>query len=309
MKKRRIYVICLVCLLVLAAAIFAVVRSRADEGVVSKKNAENFGALLTDMALAAEDPAGENASKIDADLAAIRKTNRRDLELAQAIADHWRQVYLDPAYELCLYRGEEEADVLRQAGVPDGGKHAIVVLGYELMGGEMQPELVGRCETAAAAARALPSAILVCTGGATGENNPDKHTEAGLMKDYMVNECGVDPARIFIDESAMTTQENAVNTYKILQANGIGTMTIVTSSYHQRWGQAVYHALGELYRRQNGYDVKIVGNYCYDTEPTVPLYRKDARIAVMQIAGILELPEEVIRSLPPFMERPAGEDR
>ena len=309
MKKRRIYVICLVCLLVLAAAIFAVVRSRADEGVVSKKNAENFGALLTDMALAAEDPAGENASKIDADLAAIRKTNRQDLELAQAIADHWRQVYLDPAYELCLYRGEEEADVLRQAGVPDGGKHAIVVLGYELMDGEMQPELVGRCETAAAAARALPSAILVCTGGATGENNPDKHTEAGLMKDYMVNECGVDPARIFIDESAMTTQENAVNTYKILQANGIGTMTIVTSSYHQRWGQAVYHALGELYRRQNGYDVKIVGNYCYDTEPTVPLYRKDARIAVMQIAGILELPEEVIRSLPPFMERPAGEDR
>ena len=155
----------------------------------------------------------------------------------------------------------------------------------------------------------LPSAILVCTGGATGENNPEKHTEAGLMRDYMVNECGIDPARIFIDESAMTTQENAVNTYKILQANGIGTMTIVTSSYHQRWGQAVYHALGELYRRQNGYDVKIVGNYCYDTEPTVPLYRKDARIAVMQIAGILELPEEVIRSLPPFMERPAGEDR
>ena len=75
-------------------------------------------------------------------------------------------------------------------------------------------------------------------------------------------------------------------------------MTIVTSLYHQRWGQAVYNALAELYRQQHGYSVEILGNYSCDLMPDVPAYRNDDQIAVRQIAGILELPRDALQDLP-----------
>ena len=67
----------------------------------------------------------------------------------------------------------------------------------------------------------------------------------------------------------------------------------------------MYHTLAELYRRQYNYGIESIANFCYDTEPTVEMYRAGDRIAAFQIAGILELPEDVIRSLPSFA-RPAA---
>ena len=303
MKKRKtwIIIICIAAVLIAAAVIaLAVTRARTPKTPVSQANAANFGALLTDLVNAAETPGAGDEETIRADLAAIRAVSKKDHAIAASIAEHWQSVYLDPDYRLFLYHGGGSAPELAEAGIPDSPTHAIVVLGYELEDGQMQPELVGRCETAAAAARAFPHTILVCSGGATGPNNPDGNTEAGLMKAYLTERCGIDEARIFIDEDAMTTQENAVNTFRILQENKVRTMTIVTSTYHQLWGQAVYHTVAELYRQQHGYPVEIVGNYCYDTEPTVEMYRHGARIAAFQIAGILELPEDVIRALPSF---------
>ena len=256
-------------------------------------NDANFGQLLTDLVTAYEHPEDYDPRTVNADVAAIRAVDRKDGAMAKSIADHWKKVYLDPDYTLCLWQGGTEAPELKKSGIPDSARHAIVVLGYELKNGAMQPELERRCEAAAAMARTFPRTILVCTGGATGENNPAKHTEAGLMKAYLTERCGIDPDRIFIDEQAMTTQENAVNCFEILRTQKVRTMTIVTSSYHQRWGQAVYNALATVYRLQKGYRVDIVGDYSYDCAPDVPLYENDARIAVFQIAGILELPKEI----------------
>ncbi len=303
MKKRVIVVLLAVCLLAALTAL-ALRLSQKEGPPVSRANARNAAALLTDLVTAAESPSEGDAARIAADLDAVRSVSRSDYRLLKAIADHWQQVYLDPTHELCLYRGDGTAPELMDAGIPDGPTHAIVVLGFELMDGEMQQELVGRCEAAAAAARALPNAIMVCSGGATGPNNPDGHTEAGLMKAYLTEKCGIDPARIYIDEAAMTTQENAVNTFRILQENGVKTMTIVTSAYHQRWGEAVYHTVAELYRRQHDYPVEIVGSFSLDKEPDVPMYAMDARIAAFQIAGILELPEEARSALPSFFPEP-----
>ena len=265
---------------------------------ITAENAANVGALLSDLVSAYETPTNMDSVRIEADLEAIRAVNEEDCAVAQSIADHWSAVYLDPDYKLYLHQGEEKAEVLAETGIPDSKTHAIVVLGYELQDGEMQPELKGRCEAAAAVAREFPKAILVCSGGATGANNPQRHTEAGLMKAYLTKICGIEESRIYTDEQAMTTQENAVNTLRILQAQKVRTMTIVTSAYHQRWGQAVYNAIAAVYRQQRGYSVEIVGNYSFDTEPMVGTYRNDAEIAVRQIAGILELPSNVIRSLP-----------
>ena len=277
----------------LTAAIFALLllagTCRAAEPVT-------FGALLADLVEAYESPSGDDAARIDADVAAL------DDDIAEAVAEHWKRVYLDGSYRLLLFGRDDPAEL----EIPDPDVHAFVILGYELQNGEMTEELKGRCDAAAAAAAAFPEAILVCSGGATGRNNPYQHTEAGLMRDYLVNVCGIDASRIFIDERAMNTAENAVNTYDILRRQGMETMTIITSAYHQRRAQVLYNALAAKYRQEYGFRAEIVGNYCYDIEPSGPSSSIDDRLAVQQLAGILGLPQEQ-RALLPSAQAGSGE--
>jgi len=283
---KRIIAAVLAVLLVLTGTLAA-----AQTRWIGEESKKHFAALLTALVNAYETPSEGDDARIDAELDAIREVSPSDYDIAQAIAKHWRDVYLDDDYPLFIYRvGEERAASLEQTSLRDSTRHAFVVLGYELKNGQMQPELMGRCAAAAAAARSFPSAILICSGGATGDNNPSRHTEAGLMRDYLVERCGIKASRIHIDERAMTTLENASNTMEMLQQQGIETMTIVTSTYHQRWGQVVYNAVAALYRHYFGYSVEIVGNYCYDTEPEHDMYRDDDRMAIHQIAQLLNIP-------------------
>ena len=98
--------------------------------------------------------------------------------------------------------------------------------------------------------------------------------------------------RVFIDERAMTTVENAVNSLEILRAQGIETMTIITSDYHQRRGQAIYNAMSALYARDYGYAPAIVGNYCYGTDADEAVFQNDVLIAARQLSQLLNLPRE-----------------
>ena len=298
--KTRTFLIIILCIVLLTAAVLAFTLQPAPVwDHVAEANGMNFAVLLTDLEKAFEEP-GMDPAVIEKDLEAIRKVDGGDYEIAKSIAEHWQKVYLDPDYSLALNHGEEIAAPEDIAGIPNSRNHAIVVLGYELKDGQMQPELITRCEAAAALARALPETILVCSGGVTGENNTARNTEAGLMKSYLTGNCGIAPSRIFIDEDAMTTAENALNTLRILQKQNVHSMTIVTSEYHQRWGQADYNAVAEIYRMQHGYPVEIIGNYSCDVAPTVDIYKTGWKIAVHQIAQILDLPKEAIGTLPPF---------
>lgn len=266
--------------------------SLAEEYHIDEGNMEYFSTLLTDLLSAYEAPSEDDAQRLEADLEAIRTVSESDGEIARSIAEHWRTVFMDPDYALCLYDGGEYATALEQSLFDDIDTHAFVVLGFQLKDGEMTEELMGRCEAAAAAARSFPGAILVCSGGATGENNPEGHTEAGLMKGFLVESCGIDASRIFIDEQAMTTVENAINTFGILEANGVGTMTIVTSAYHERRAQVIYNAIGALYGKTHGYSVRMIGNYCLDIEPFDEGQRNDAQIAIRQLTSVLGLPQD-----------------
>lgn len=265
--------------------------AEAERHRILPENKRHFAKLLTALVNAYEQPSAGDDTEIDAELEAIAQASEADYEIASAIADHWRAVYLDDEYRLYIHHeGELYASELEKTCLRDSSLHAFVVLGYELKNGEMSAELVGRCEAAAAAARSYPNAIIVCSGGATGENNPRMHTEADMMRDYLVDKCGIDPSRIHIDTNAMTTIENAVNTLRILEREGMETMTIVTSTYHQRWGQAIYNAVAVMYWQAYGYDVEIEENYCYETEPPKDAYRNDDRIAAHQIAQLLDVP-------------------
>ena len=263
---------------------------RNEEYAISDSNGEHFEQLFSDLLKASQQPSSEDSQTILTDLNAIRSVSEKDYALASSIANHWQKVYLDPEYHLCMYPEENISSGTENRDIPNTSKHAFIVLGYELQNGEMTDELKGRCEAAAAAARSFPYSVLVCTGGATGGNNPEHHTEAGLMKQYLIEQCGIRGERIFVDEKAMTTAENAVNTFEILRENEIKTITIITSSYHQRWGQVLYNGLGAMYEQKYGNAPKLVGNYSYKIEPDNSAYLNDAGIAIRQLATVLKLP-------------------
>ena len=238
-----------------------------------------YADLLWDLAEARLN--GTGTEKIDADAEAMNDP------VAAAVAEHWKKVWLDPDYRLFMYGTDDPAEL------PVTGKHAFVVLGFQLENGEMTDELKGRCDAAAAAAKAFPDSVIVCSGGMTGANNPGNHTEAGLMKAYLSDVCGIDPERILTEEKSMDTAENAVNTMPILREQGIETITIVTSAYHQRRGQTLYNAVAALYRQEYGYSVEIVGNFCLDFETDTDEIL-DLAIGTMQLAFILNVPEDQI---------------
>ena len=254
-----------------------------DEAIRQAETASasvTYGQLFADLLSAVETPSGSDIARIDADAASI------GTDLAFSIAEHWKKIYLDPEYRLLVW-GKDDPSL-----IPVRGKHAFVVLGYQLQNGQMTDELKGRCDAAADAALAFPDSIIVCSGGATGSNNPDNNTEAGLMKRYLAEVRGIDPGRIYIDELAMTTAENALNTFGILMEQAVETMTIVTSDYHQKWGQVLYNALAAVYRADHGYSAEIVGNFCFEIEPSQTSYQRGYRIALSQLGRMLGLPRE-----------------
>lgn len=268
----------------------------ADVYHISDENEMNFGRLCIDLIHAYEHPTPGDADTIQSVVDAIGAMDASDRAVAEAIADHWMRNYANPDYEMFIYDGGERATALESIALNDDSNHAFVVLGFKLEKGEMTKELMLRCEAAAAAARSFPSAVLICSGGATGSNNPKKHTEAGLMKKYLVEKCGIDAARIFIDEDARSTVENAENTFAIMREKGVSSYTIVTSAYHQRWGQAVYNCMNAFYKQAYGYEAALVGNYSCDINSN-PDYPNEARWAVYQLAVMLDLPDEVMDAI------------
>ena len=238
-------------------------------------------------------PAEEAEQPVDpdaffADLAAAQKAYYQiekdelaiDDELLATISKTWKETYLVPDYGI-LINGVDDPAVLEFSG-----KHAFVVLGFALADGEMTDELKARCEAAAAAAKAFPDSILVCSGGATGDNNPERHTEAGLMKDYLTEQCGIAADRIFIDEQAMDTVGNALNSFEILKEQGIEEITLVTSDYHQRRANILYTALAEFIRETEGYSVVLTGNFSCEADAPWESDR-DAQIAAMQLSQMV----------------------
>ena len=141
-------------------------------------------------------PAEEAEQPVDpdaffADLAAAQKAYYQiekdelaiDDELLATISKTWKETYLVPDYGI-LINGVDDPAVLEFSG-----KHAFVVLGFALADGEMTDELKARCEAAAAAAKAFPDSILVCSGGRrqqsgrTHRSRPDEGLPDGTVRD------------------------------------------------------------------------------------------------------------------------------
>ena len=106
------------------------------------------------------------------------------------ILDYWR--YVDSEMPI-------NVQTLPDA-LPEDDSLCIVVLGFQLNpDGSLQPELVGRLETAMVCARRYPEASVLCTGGPTAWNAPEL-SEAGQMGAWLVEHGlapgGCSPSRI-----------------------------------------------------------------------------------------------------------------
>ena len=261
----------------MAAVFLAVILACAASGVkADRKTADSpkqaEGTEVTINVLFAHlAQACDSLDAIDEDVAALND------DFARNIAGEWKKTYIYPDFPI-LCAGRDDP-----AQLPVRGKHAFVVLGYALQDGEMTEELKGRCDAAAEAARAFPDSVIVCSGGATGYNNPDAHTEAGLMKQYLTEAGGISADRIFTDERALSTADNAVNTFRILEEQEIETLTLVTSSYHQRRAHMLYYLVAEYYRCYEGRSFELIGNFSYETGDASELAGKDADFAMMQM--------------------------
>ena len=107
----------------------------------------------------------------------------------------------------------------------------IVCLGLGLNpDGSMPPMLLERCQVAAKLnkTRHLP---IINTGG--DPRNTDV-TEAKVMTDYMVTKLGVKQDEIIMEDTAVSTCTNAINTFKIMEMipNWIGGLQYNFSKYY-----------------------------------------------------------------------------
>lgn len=112
---------------------------------------------------------------------------------------------------------------------------AIVVLGGGIHhgDGDKAPDTLGpwtleRLDFAVHAYRQLNLKIAVSGGRPAGAHS----AEAALMKSVLESDFGVPVS--WVESRSRTTWENAVYTKDLLQANGIGTVVLVTNAWHMR---------------------------------------------------------------------------
>lgn len=167
------------------------------------------------------DPDG-SAEKIEARLDALEAENPAEGALWRRIMTDWAR--LNEA-------GFENHRVLPD-DLPQDDSLCIVVFGYGLgADGSIQPELEDRLYVALNAARQYPDAYVAVTGGQTSE--VAGVTEGGQMAAWLRAQ-GVAESRLIVEDQALSTTQNAANTYKLLTSAypQVKTLAVVTSDYH-----------------------------------------------------------------------------
>lgn len=160
--------------------------------------------------------------KIESCLDALEAENPAEGALWRRIMTDW--VRLNEA-------GFEDHRVLPD-DLPQDDSLCIVVFGYGLdADGSIRPELEDRLYVALNAARQYPDAYVAVTGGQTSE--VAGVTEGGQMAAWLRAQ-GVAESRLIVEDQALSTTQNAANTYKLLTSAypQVKTLAVVTSDYH-----------------------------------------------------------------------------
>ncbi len=199
-------------------------------------------------------------------------------ELNPDAAAQWRRVI--NAWDYVNNEMELNKEVLPPE-LEDSQKLCIAVLGFALNpDGSMKEELIGRLETALASAKRYPDAYLLCTGGGTASSR--ETTEADAMAQWLEDH-GIAPERIIVENKSLTTTQNAINACQILSEEypEVTSVAVITSDYHARWGIMLFETAFILGNKP----ITVISNAVLETDR----WGNELRIRELQLNGILEI--------------------
>ena len=192
-------------------------------------------------------------------------------------------------------------DSLPDSLMPDDSL-CLVVLGFQLNpDGTMRDELIERLKVLLRASEQYPKAMIVCTGGGTAADDPSA-TEAGRMAEWLVSQ-GVDSARVIVEDHSVTTAQNAIYTFDILEEQfpQIRQIAIVSSDYHIATGTLLFGA--EAILRDS--DIAVTSNASWHA-PSGTLSAMFQAGALIELSGDVETAFRIyydtydIHELPPL---------
>ena len=193
------------------------------------------------------------------------------------------------------------------AGLPVTDELCFVVLGFQLEpDGAMREELIQRLTVALRCAEQYPNALIVCTGGGTATED-ETATEAGRMTEWLI-ENGVDPQRVIVEDKSLTTAQNAIYTFDLLEEGypQVKELVIVSSDYHIATGTLLFGAEAVLRAETAGAEtVQVVSNAAWKA-PSGTLSTMFQAGALIELAGDVDTAYEIyydtydIHELPPL---------
>ena len=192
-------------------------------------------------------------------------------------------------------------------GLPDTDALCIVALGFQLNpDGSMRDELVERLKVVLRSAEKYPRACVLCTGGGTASENPAA-TEAGRMAEWLVAQ-GVSSDRVIVEDRSMTTAQNAIYTFDLLEARypQVTQLAIISSDYHIATGTLLFGAEAALRAEEAGMEaVQVVSNAAWHA-PSGSLSAMFQAGALIELSGDAETAFDIyyqtydIHALPPL---------
>ena len=212
-----------------------------------------------------------------------------------ALADRWARI-------LDLWENPVTANAALPEDLSRDDSLCLVALGFHLNpDGTMRPELIERLKVLLAASEQYPQAVLVCTGGGTAADDPGA-TEAGRMAQWL-REQGVDPARIYVEDKSLTTAQNAVFTFDLLEERcpQVRQIAIISSDYHIATGALLFDA--EAILRDSAAAVTGNASWHAPSGSLPPMFQAGALI---ELSGDVETAFEIyydtyeIHELPPL---------
>jgi uncharacterized SAM-binding protein YcdF (DUF218 family) len=135
------------------------------------------------------------------------------------------------------------AAIIHQTGSMDEASESdvIIVLGAGLTrDGRPNRALNRRSEHAAELWKAGYADTIICTGG-VGLNQT--RSEADACREVLLRE-GVQESAIVLEDTSRSTEENALNSQAIMEANGWQTAILVSDSYHVFRARYIFSSVG-----------------------------------------------------------------
>ena len=217
-------------------------------------------------------------------------------ELDPALADKWAAV-------MDIWQTPVEVNEILPDDLPGDDSLCLVVLGFQLNpDGTMRDELIQRLTVALECSKQYPNAFIVCTGGGTAPNAPEA-TEAGRMAAWLI-ENGVDEARVFVENRSMTTAQNAIFTFQILEENApqVKQLAIISSDYHIFTGALLFGAQAVL----TDSDIRVTSNAAWKA-PSGSLSAMFQAGALIELSGDVETAYDIYFETYDIHELPSRE--